>query len=602
MKNQIVIILFLFTVISSAQDLYVSNNANIFIYVDGAGFADYNVTTNPNAATLFVADDIELEGPNGIIYLRNEAQLLQQNDAVTNSGTGYLERGQRGSASLYNYNYWGSPVWSAANSYTLDAILFNGTNPSSVQPINWSSAYDANYGTNPITMSSYWVFAYDNNTVNDYNAWEHRGESTAINHGLGFTMKGSGSGNGSQFQEYMFRGIPNNGTITNNLSPGNQTLVGNPYPSAIDAREFIRDNIPGGNPGTTTSITGTLLFWRQSTTVNTHYLAVYQGGYAALTLTGGTPAVTPPSEIGGLGDANSVTPGYYIPVAQGFFVDDDGDGSTEAIRFKNSQRFYKKEAVGVSVFLEPNDEGGDNSSSSLTNNSTTDDIQRVRLSFKTPEGASRYLLLGFTPNNEASDAFDYGYDGENFETLPSDLSWSIENKIYIIQGVGSFDENKSYPLNMLLDEKGNIEIAIDELENFDQPIDVYVYDDWLKTSTKLNEINYSNTFEQGTYEDRFYIAFKDQSETLENPEVDASDFMIYQNNNASLLTIVNPNNLSIQSLSFYDVAGKQIFNHLNLPLKTKHEFSTKDLSEGVYLVSLKTSSHKTLNKKVIITN
>jgi hypothetical protein len=493
-------------------------------------------------------------------------------------------------------------VWSSTSSFTLDDILFNGTNPSSVQPINWSSAYDANYGTNPITMSSYWVFAYDNNTVNDYNAWEHRGESTAINHGLGFTMKGSGSGNGSQFQEYMFRGIPNNGTITNNLSPGNQTLVGNPYPSAIDAREFIRDNIPGGNPGTTTSITGTLLFWRQSTTVNTHYLAVYQGGYAALTLTGGTPAVTPPSEIGGLGDANSVTPGYYIPVAQGFFVDDDGDGSTEAIRFKNSQRFYKKEAVGVSVFLEPNDEGGDNSSSSLTNNSTTDDIQRVRLSFKTPEGASRYLLLGFTPNNEASDAFDYGYDGENFETLPSDLSWSIENKIYIIQGVGSFDENKSYPLNMLLDEKGNIEIAIDELENFDQPIDVYVYDDWLKTSTKLNEINYSNTFEQGTYEDRFYIAFKDQSETLENPEVDASDFMIYQNNNASLLTIVNPNNLSIQSLSFYDVTGKEIFNHLDLPLKTKHEFSTKDLSEGVYLVSLKTSSHKTLNKKVIITN
>lgn len=599
-KYSLILFFFLTARIGFSQDLYVSNNT--FVYVDGNGFAEYDATTNPNGAALFVTDDIQLAGANSIIYLRNEAQLLQQNDAVTNSGTGYLERGQKGTASLYNYNYWGSPVWSSASSFTLDDILFNGTNPSSVQPINWSSAHDANYGTNPITMSSYWVFAYDNNTVNDYNAWEHRGESTAINHGLGFTMKGSGSGNGSQFQEYMFRGIPNNGTITNNLSPGNQTLVGNPYPSAINAREFIRDNIPGGNPGTTTSITGTLLFWRQSTTVNTHYLAVYQGGYAALTLTGGTPAVTPPSEIGGLGDANSVTPGYYIPVAQGFFVDDDGDGSTEAIRFKNSQRFYKKEAVGVSVFLEPNDEGGDNSSSSLTNNSTTDDIQRVRLSFKTPEGASRYLLLGFTPNNEASDAFDYGYDGENFETLPSDLSWSIENKIYIIQGVGSFDENKSYPLNMLLDEKGNIEIAIDELENFDQPIDVYVYDDWLKTSTKLNEINYSNTFEQGTYEDRFYIAFKDQSETLENPEVDASDFMIYQNNNASLLTIVNPNNLSIHSLSFYDVTGKEIFNHLDLPLKTKHEFSTKDLSEGVYLVSLKTSSHKTLNKKVIITN
>lgn len=577
-----IIFFFLTATLGFSQDLYVSNNANVSIYVDGTGFANYNATTNPNAAALFVTNGIELAGTNSIIYLRNEAQLLQLNN-VNNSGAGHIFIDQQGTNNLYNYNYWGSPVSTTGTNprmYALSSILSN--------VVTWTPALNGSPA--PLTISTRWLYIFDDNQFDDYDAWQPITQNTNVNVGLGYIMKGSGTA--SPDQNYDFRGRPNNGNIQNAISGGTQsTLVGNPYPSAIDGNEFIDDNVNA-------LLDGTLIFWEQAPSNSTHYLAQYEGRYSYYNKTGGLPPTTPP-EINGSGTA-AKTPLRYVPVGQGFFVLGDADGGN--ITFENDQRFFMKESSGNSIFLGPNNEVSETEIASDTNNGIPDNVQRVRISFTSPEGAIRYLMLGFTTDNKATDGVDYGYDGLNSDDFPSDLSFVIDKDNYVIQGVGQFDTEKIYPLHMLLDKKGNIEITLDELENFNDVIDVYVYDSWLQTSTKLNEINYSNTFEQGTYEDRFYIAFKDQSETLENPEANASDFVIYQNNNASLLTIVNPNNLSIQSLSFYDVTGKEIFNHLDLPLKTKHEFSTKDLSEGVYLVSLKTSSHKTLNKKVIITN
>jgi len=55
-------------------------------------------------------------------------------------------------------------------------------------------------------------------------------------------MKGPGTGTIKQKQRYMFKGTPNHGTIELELFADNHYLVGNPYPSAIDANKFILDN------------------------------------------------------------------------------------------------------------------------------------------------------------------------------------------------------------------------------------------------------------------------------------------------------------------------------------------------------------------------
>ena len=54
-------------------------------------------------------------------------------------------------------------------------------------------------------------------------------------------------------------------------------------------------------------------------------------------------------------------------------------------------------------------------------------IQRVRVTFKSANGYTRYLLLAFTPNDTASDGFDYGYDALNIDNFADDMNWIIED-------------------------------------------------------------------------------------------------------------------------------------------------------------------------------
>ena len=93
----------------------------------------------------------------------------------------------------------------------------------------FTSAYEGI--SSPLTISTRWLYTFTTST--DYSDWNYVGASGDIPAGLGFTMKGTnGSGNN---QLYDFRGKPNNGTISNLVTADNFTLVGNPYPSAIDA-------------------------------------------------------------------------------------------------------------------------------------------------------------------------------------------------------------------------------------------------------------------------------------------------------------------------------------------------------------------------------
>ena len=61
-----------------------------------------------------------------------------------------------------------------------------------------------------------------------------------------------------------------------------------------------------------------------------------------------------------------------------------------------------------------------NANHSSTDDRTESSVKRIRLNFKTPEGAIRPLLLGFVSDGNATDGFDYGYDAENIdEELPN---------------------------------------------------------------------------------------------------------------------------------------------------------------------------------------
>ncbi|MCK5400494.1 MAG: T9SS type A sorting domain-containing protein, partial [Flavobacteriaceae bacterium] len=547
------------------------------------------------------------------IDLVGESQLVQKRytpSQVSGSildvtSSGYLERDQQGTTNLYNYNYWSSPIGpinssSNNNPYNIGTILRDGTNSASPVPISWiSNSYDAS-GTIPIGLSNRWIYTYENYPADIYAEWSYKGDAGNLDVGLSFTMKGSGVGDPvTDVQNYVFTGKPNNGTISTPVTSGNQALVGNPYPSAIDAFEFIMDNMPGGNAGTSGSIDGTLYFWVHYDSNFTHILEDYEGGYAVYNLTGGLAAVAPPL-VSGLGSSSEI-PGDYIAVSQGFFVTSASSQITDQVTFNNDQRYFERETAN-SVFLKSS------SSNSKKNNSLREDlrnsIKRIRLEFKTPDGATRPLLLGFVPNKLATDGFDYGYDGENSDEFsPNDMAFMIQNKKYVIQGVGDFDKTKQYPIGIFLSTSGSFEIALKALENFDSEVDVFVYDALLETYTRINDSNYQMSLDPQYYLDRFFITFVQDEASLDITDTVLENTIVNYLNNTDEIYINVPNTIDVKQVYLINLLGQTVksWNITNMPNLSSNEFKipVKNVASGAYIIKVVTDT-STINKKIII--
>lgn len=191
------------------------------------------------------------------------------------------------------------------------------------------------------------------------------------------------------------------------------------------------------------------------------------------------------------------------------------------------------------------------------------EVQRVRITFTMPTGHIRHLLLGFTPDNAATDNVDYGYDAANVENFPNDLNWIIEDGRYVIQGVGEFNNSKFYELGMFLSDEGNISIGLHALENFDFGIEVYLYDALVNEHTLLNQLDFTGNFSPGTYTNRFYITFSTNSypQALTVTEVDIQNlnFEYYRNNKLVEISNNGLTSVLIHRISFFDMSGKKVF-------------------------------------------
>jgi hypothetical protein len=234
------------------------------------------------------------------------------------------------------------------------------------------------------------------------------------------------------------------------------------------------------------------------------------------------------------------------------------------------------------------------------------EVQRVRIDFENPDGYTRHLLLGFVPDNSATDGVDYGYDALNIDDLPDDLNWIIEDNRYIIQGVGEFNTSKYYPLGMFLSNTGDISISLAELENFDQDIDVYLYDYQEDSYTLLNTSSFDENLTADTYLDRFYITFSTSAHLtiasnnlLSTDDNEISDLKIWHSKYNNKLYVKGIKESKDTSVAIYNIEGKKLsdvkISDLNYTIDTSEMFT------GIYIVKINsdTISH---TRKVCITN
>ncbi|QRM89975.1 choice-of-anchor D domain-containing protein [Lacinutrix sp. WUR7] len=564
-----------------------ANNENrsvLGLFVDANKLTVNGDNTSSTGNGLTVSHFLNLDGK---IDLQGESQLIQTEDSdlnVTSAGT--LEKDQQGTEDYFTYNYWSSPVGvsnttSNNNSYTLnDNIFKDGSNPLAPVNMNFVSGYNGSNGT-PIGIAHYWIWKFSNRTSQDYASWQHIRNTGSLLPGEGFTMKGvANTGeNVSLQQNYTIEGKPNNGDITLNINAGNDYLIGNPYASAMDADTFILAN---------TNTTGSIYYWEHFGG-GTHNTIEYQGGYAVYNLAGGVAALQYDYTTGGSdlsGGTGLKEPGRYIPVAQGFFVIGESNGT---IDFKNNQRAFQKEGAS-SVFIRTSQD-----TANRTTNNEVDDRLKMRISFNTSNTYKRQLLV--TRDDRATNLIDFGFDAINKDDQSADMFWMIEDEKFVIQGTNTVNESTILPLGIKTNVSGINTFKIDALINFPEDLQIYVHDKTLDTYSNLRNGDFEIDLPAGAYLDRFEITFTDQALSIEESEI--YNLEAYFANDIDSMIINNPKNIQIDQAKIINMLGQEVYSYDEATNESYIALKTKNLSSGAYIITLKTEIGK-ISKKVLV--
>ena len=534
----------------------------------------------------------------GKIDLKDRSQLIQTvTSELAPTSTGSLERDQQGQSNKFNYNYWSSPVSSINNStinhgYTVAGVMKDGTNAANPMNIAWVSGTNNPLTSNPITLSSYWIYKFQNVSP-IYANWATVGQNGTLLAGQGFTLKGSGAA--SATQNFTFIGKPNNGEITSYVSANNLNLSGNPYPSALDANEFISQNLG--------SINGTLYIWEHFATNNTHTLSGYQGGYATRNLVGGTAPVSP-SGISGLGSSNRI-PGRFIPVGQGFFV--RGNTTGGSFVFNNSQRLFIKENNANSSVLFRSSENQTTSDDDIeygTDNNqedeyTEDEFMKVRIGFNSYNNFHRQLLIGFM-NELATEEIDLGYDAIHIDNQQNDMYFLNNGVKLIIQGASYFDVNKTYPLGIKTFAAGNVEFTLDGTENVDDATDIFIHDKTTGLYHSIKNEHFTIELPQGEIHDRFELTFRNSTLSTGDFNLD-NEIAVAFTNAQNLLTIKNNlTDVTVETVSIFTILGQTLATwNVENETQTNISLPVSNVSTGTYIVRVQTNAG-TISKKIII--
>ncbi|MDP5157117.1 MAG: choice-of-anchor D domain-containing protein [Flaviramulus sp.] len=559
-----------------------------------------NIETNTNISTIGLilenGSKIEVNGDSGLfnswytkldgdIDLQGESQFIQTLDSeLASNSSGTLEKDQQGTADTFTYNYWSSPVGKSNNSTNNNSYKL----PDVMQDVTFlTSGYNGK--ASPLSIADYWIWKFSNKQSDNYSQWQHVRSTGTLLTGEGFTMKGPGTGSISSLQNYIFNGKPNNADVNLNITIGNAYLIGNPYPSAIDAEQFILDN--GSTIAGDGATTGIIYFW-EHWGGGSHILKEYQGGYATYSLSGGVPAAsygTNDPDVSTCGSPTKI-PGRYIPIAQGFFINAENSG---IIKFNNGQRVFQVEDSTNSVFTK---NSINKTSKNNITNPETDTRLKLRFGFNSNGTIYRQLLL--TKDSRASLDYDWGFDAKNIDNQIDDMYWMINEDRYIIQGVNELNEQSIFPVGIHTKRNGLNSFSIDKIENAPSNLNIYLHDKELGIYQDLKENNYEIIIPAGTYLDRFEITFSN-GQILSNNVFENTLFKTHYSIKNKSIIINNPISKQIESVEILNILGQSLIKFQTNTNKTYLEYNIGQIKTGNYILKIKTE-FGLISKKILI--
>ena len=455
---------------------------------------------------------------NGSLTIANNANLIQTNN-VSNSGVGTTTVARNSNLlSRGDYSIWSSPVAGqnllAFSPATLATRFYN------YNETNNKYSVVATPGLTPFVTGEGYLIRMPDNAV---------------------TAPATQTFNG------VFTGNVNNGNVSKALAYSGATfgynMVGNPYPSTIDADAFITAN--------TANIESSLYFWRKINGAGGSAYAVYNA-------------------IGSTASPSSALPNGTIQVGQGFFV--KAKSGATSIDFNNAMRlgtastqFFKTKAVQK---------------------------DRLWLNLTNTDNAFSQTLVGYTAAaTKGVDDFDAKYFNDSEIALTS----SINNEEYSIQGRPSFDATDVVALNFKTNFNGSHTIALNNFDGvFATGQDVYLVDSTTGTETDLKAGSYTFNAGIGVDNARFTLKFQ---KTL---KIDASVFNensvnVYNKNNS---IYVNSKNLAISNIKVFDIQGRLIVEKNNVN-KNSDVVTNLKSNNQILIVKIISEDNNVVVKKIL---
>ncbi len=460
---------------------------------------------------------------------------------------------QEGTSNNWEYNYWSTPIYS--NTPTFDDSFTNSTRH--YEMIN-GGIYD-------------WI------TQNHLN-WTTVNASTQMTIGKGYAINGPwslttatprpGDNATTNLDTRLFYGKRDYyGDLAVSVIE-NFNLIGNPFPTALDIKSFIDDNIVDLKEGSVFLWDGNHLI--SGTNSNLITSGIYAGkyipdGYISVNTLGSVPTDQNGDSLTEL----NKTQGFVINVENGVsnitINRSARSSSNSSLFYRNSNRIDEEDSsqhklLWLGMYNENLDIGDE-----------------VLFGF-VDEGAT----LGFDKLYDATKK----YSGENVY-----LKMPLDEKNLVIQGYPSTllqeESEISVPLNVIVTQDGDYTFSILQTKNFPEGIDMYIRDtqDMSLQSLELEPV--FNLYNSEDNSSRFQLVFKPSVLASEEFNEDENPKVRFEDNN---IVISNIDVSKIDQIACYNINGQKVFS------KSQEEISRymriENLTQGTYIIELEVAGKK----------
>ncbi|REG89954.1 T9SS type A sorting domain-containing protein [Winogradskyella sediminis] len=519
---------------ATANDAIVITSGNASISSDTA---INSVTVNPGAAltvdastTLTVTDAVTLESSS------TSYSSLILDGAI--SGTIQYERHVNGNAGLGDTNAIGDN----------DLV----TPPLSGQTFGAFAAANSNLLSNPVDATEK-AFAIFDKTTGDYENYNTTANaSTQLTAGTGYRAATSNTAT------LVFTGSAHTGDISMNINhsgPSYQewNLIGNPYPSYLDAEAFLNYEVDTGVKnidllGDTSGIYG--------------YDGNSENGWDIINLANASGRLITPGQ------------GFLVGADAANVASYDLEFTTSMRTIGNSDDFIAGRDANTLTYLK-------------LNASTATEIYTTQFYFNA--AATQGLDAGY-------DATIWGGTAPNF-ALFSHLIEDNNGLPMALQALDVTDlSNVTIPLGVNANQGEQLTFSINA-STLPSTVNVYLEDNVANTSTLLNTTDYiltPNTALNGT--GRFYLRVSNS--TLSTIDNTLEHLSIYTNKTDKSIVVAGQL-LEPTTATIYDVQGRLVLSTLLQSTERSQAIDVSALNTGIYVIKLHNASQNKTQKVII---